>query len=79
MLSTMQDEDELLVPAALAKLKLIYLTEPDLPLAGGAALLAWVEAGGTLVTVPGAGANDAYDEPSAAFQSALLSTEALPT
>jgi hypothetical protein len=66
------DEDELLVPASLAKFRVLYLTEPDLPLAGGAALVAWVKAGGTLVTVGGAGQLDEYDEPAAAFQTALL-------
>lgn len=52
------DEDELLVPTSLAKFKVLYVTEPDLPLAGGAALVAWVKAGGTLITVAGAGAFD---------------------
>jgi hypothetical protein len=66
------DEDQLLDAVALAKFKVLYLTEPDLPLAGGAALVAWVKAGGTLVTVAGAGAFDEYDEPSAVFQTALL-------
>ena len=71
------DEDELLLPSSLAKFKVLFVTEPDLPLAGGAALVAWVNAGGTLVTVPGAGWFDEYDEPSTAFQTELLgSTEA---
>lgn len=52
------DEDELLVPTSLAKFKVLYVTEPDLPLAGGAALVAWVNSGGTLITVAGAGAFD---------------------
>ena len=69
------DEDEMLVPASLAKLKVIFVTEPDLPLAAGAALVAWVRAGGTLVTVAGAGAFDRYDEPSPTFQTALGCTE----
>ena len=66
------DEDELLVPASLAKFKVLYVTEPDLPLAGGAALVAWVKSGGKLITVTGAGQFDEYDEPSAVFQAALL-------
>ena len=66
------DEDELLVPASLAKFKVLFLTEPDLPLAGGVALVAWVKAGGTLITVAGAGQFDEYDEPSTAFQTELL-------
>jgi hypothetical protein len=66
------DEDEILVPASLARFKVLYVTEPDLPLAGGAALLAWVKAGGTLITVAGAGQFDRYDEASTVFQSALF-------
>lgn len=69
------DEDELLVPASLAKFKVLYVTEPDLPLAGGAALVAWVKAGGKLITVAGAGQFDEYDEPSTAFQTALFGSE----
>eukprot|EP01052_Picozoa_sp_SAG31_P014628 SAG31_NODE_916_length_11047_cov_3.507033_10_plen_375_part_00 len=72
------DEDELLAPASLAKFKVLYLTEPDLPLAGGAALLAWVKAGGTLVTVAGAGGFDEFDEPSATFQTGLLGRPEAP-
>ena len=69
------DEDEVLIPASLAKLKVIYVTEPDLPLAVGAALVAWTKAGGTLVTMPGTGAFDQYNAPAPAFQSTLGFTE----
>ena len=61
----------MLIPASLAKLKVIFVTEPDLPLAVGVALVAWTKAGGTLVTVPGAGALDQYDEPEPSFQTTL--------
>ena len=53
---------------------MLYLTEPDLPLAAGAALVSWVKAGGTLITVAGAGQFDEYDEPSPSFQTALFGT-----
>ena len=66
------DEDELLLPTSLAKFKVLYVAEPDLPLAGGAALVAWVKSGGTLITVAGAGQFDEYDEPSAVFQTELF-------
>jgi hypothetical protein len=66
------DEDELLLPTSLAKFKVLYVTEPDLPLAGGAALVAWVKSGGTLITVAGAGQFDEYDEPTAVFQTELF-------
>ena len=72
------DEDELLVPASLAKFKVLYVTEPDLPEEGALALLAWVKAGGTLVTVAGAGQFDQYDEPSAVFQTELLGSAEAP-
>ena len=72
------DEDELLVPASLAKFKVLYVTTPDLPLAGGAALVAWVKAGGTLITVAGAGQFDEYDEPSAVFQTELVGSLEAP-
>ena len=62
-----------------AKFRVLYLTEPDLPLAGSKALLAWVQAGGVLVTVAGAGALDEYDEPNPAFQAALLGTDEAST
>lgn len=63
------DEEEL-TPAALARFKAIFVTQPNLPKAGGAALAAWVKAGGTLITVPGAGGMDEYDEAST-FQSTI--------
>ena len=66
------DEDQLTTATELAPFKVLVLTEPDLPLAAGATLLAWVKAGGTLITVAGAGGRDRYDEPSPAFQTALL-------
>ena len=65
-------EAGLLDAAALSAFKVLFLTEPDLPLAGGAALLKWVSAGGTLVTVAGAGQFDEYDEPNPNFQTGLL-------
>ena len=58
------DEDALLEPATLAKYKLIWVTEPDIPSAGALGLASWVKTGGTLVTVSNAGTGDEYNEPS---------------
>ena len=57
------DEDALEEPGTLAKYKLIWVTQPNIPAAGSAGLAAWVHQGGTLVTVSGAGGSDAFDEP----------------
>jgi hypothetical protein len=58
------DEDALEEPGTLAQYKLIWVTQPNIPAAGSAGLAAWVQQGGTLVTVSGAGGEDAFDEPS---------------
>lgn len=59
----------------LARYKLILLTEPDVPSAGMARLLAWADGGGTLVAVSGAGSGDAYNTPSSALSDAAKVTE----
>jgi hypothetical protein len=64
------DEDALEEPDVLEKYKLIILTEPDVPSAGMAGLLAWAESGGTLVAVSNAGSGDAYNTPSSALSDA---------
>lgn len=56
------DEDDL-SPDALKPYRVLYVTEPNIPVEGQAGLTAWVKNGGTLVTVSGAGARDRYDEP----------------
>jgi hypothetical protein len=57
----MVDEDDL-TEKGLAGFKVLYVTEPDIPVEGQEALVNWVKAGGTLVTVCGAGLADRYDE-----------------
>ena len=58
------DEAGLLEPNTLKPFKVLFITEPDLPTAGAAALGRWVRAGGTLITVSNAGTSDQYHEPS---------------
>jgi len=43
--------------------KVVYVTEPNIPVEFQKRLLEWVRGGGTLVTVTGAGAYDRYDDP----------------
>jgi hypothetical protein len=58
-------EDDLSTVTGLARYKVIFLTEPNLPARAQKSLRIWVEkAGGTLATVAGAGSRDAYDLPS---------------
>ena len=56
------DEDDLNA-AGLKPYRVLYVTEPNIPAEGQKAIAAWLRAGGTLVTVTGAGARDRYDEP----------------
>jgi len=56
-------EEEDLIPARLAPYKVLYVTEPNIPAEYQQGLLAWVQAGGTLVMVSGAGAYDRYNDP----------------
>lgn len=58
------DEDALEEPGTLAQYQLIWVTQPNIPNAGAAGLAEWVQHGGVLVTVAGAGISDAFDEPS---------------
>ena len=57
------DEDSL-TAKDLAPFKALILTEPDVPAEGLSAVASWVEAGGHLMTVAGAGVSDRYDKPS---------------
>ena len=74
------DEAGLLEPETLKPFKILIVTEPDLPAAGAAALGKWVQAGGTLLTIASAGANDQYHEPSSvlATLSGMSSKRAVP-
>ena len=69
------DEDALEEPAVLAQYKLILLTEPDVPTKGMQGLLDWVNMGGTLLSVSGAGSGDEYNTPSTTLSNAAKVTE----
>ncbi|MHB9110252.1 MAG: beta-galactosidase trimerization domain-containing protein [Armatimonadota bacterium] len=56
-------EEEDLNPAHLAPYKVLYVTEPNIPAEFQQGLLKWVQGGGTLVMVSGAGAYDRYNDP----------------
>lgn len=56
------DEDDL-SPEGLRPFRVLYVTEPNIPAEGQRAIVEWAGAGGTLVTVSGAGRRDRYDEP----------------
>lgn len=60
------DEDDL-TEGGLAPYRVLYATAPNIPEEGQRGLAAWTRAGGTLVTVAGAGARGRYDEPCAAL------------
>lgn len=64
------DEDALEEPAQLRHYRAIFVTEPNVPAAGTAGLLAWVNDGGHLLTVSNAMVADAFDTPSAALEAA---------
>jgi hypothetical protein len=64
-------DEEQLTPESLKDLKVLYITTPNLPAESVPVLLAWVNAGGTLVTTVGAGSRDRYDDPLPAFAEAF--------
>src|SRR5262249_1647874 len=43
--------------------RVLYVTEPDIPVEGQRGIAAWVQGGGTLVSGAGAGSGDRYDQP----------------
>jgi hypothetical protein len=57
------DEDDLSTKG-LESYRVLYVTEPNIPTEGQEGISEWVRAGGTLVTVTGAGMSDRYNEPS---------------
>ena len=69
-------EEEDLNPARLAPYKVLYVTEPNIPAECQQSLLKWVQAGGTLVMVSGAGAYDRYNDPCDVLAKGLGITEA---
>jgi hypothetical protein len=62
------DEDDL-NPAGLQPFRVLYVTEPNVPVQGLQAITTWVRNGGTLVTVPGAATRDRYDDPTTVLSS----------
>jgi len=60
------DEDDLHA-AGLAQFRVLYVTEPNVPVEGQYGMIDWVRAGGTLVTVSGAAARDRYDDATTVF------------
>jgi hypothetical protein len=56
------DEDDL-SPQGLKPYRVLYVTEPNIPVEGQQAIVDWVRAGGTLAAVSGAGQCDRHDEP----------------
>jgi hypothetical protein len=60
-------DEQGLTEETLKDYKVLYLTAPDLPTESLQGVLKWVEAGGVLVTFPGAGHNDRYHQPTDAL------------
>jgi hypothetical protein len=65
------DEAGLMNPEDLKKLKVIYITAPNLPAKAVETLKQWVSDGGILVATAGAGQFDIYDEPLATLNPIL--------
>jgi len=63
-------EDDL-TASGLKPYRVLYVTEPDVPLEGQRAVAAWTAAGGTLATVSGAATHDRYDEEATALGAAV--------
>jgi len=64
-------EEEDLSPEGLKGYKLLCVTAPNIPLEGQKGLAEWVQAGGALITVDGAGSRDRYNEPADVLAKAL--------
>ena len=69
------DEDQL-TAEGLAPFKVLIVTEPNVPAAGQAAIINWVQAGGHLATVSGAMAADRYNRPTTTLSAATGVVEA---
>ena len=72
----MLDEEMVLDPAALAPLKLLVLTQPNVPDSAMKAVGKWVEQGGTLLTTSGAATADRLNDTSA-FQGSSFPSNAV--
>ncbi|MGO9062622.1 MAG: beta-galactosidase trimerization domain-containing protein [Candidatus Binataceae bacterium] len=70
------DEDDL-TPGGLRAFRVLYITEPDIPVEGQHGISQWVRQGGTVVMVNGAGAKDRYDERSSELE-ALAGVQTQP-
>ena len=71
-------EEDALTASALARYSVVAVTQPNLPAEGLASLLAWVRAGGTLITTSGAAAFDRYNSSTTALDTASQVTESRP-
>eukprot|EP01043_Picozoa_sp_COSAG02_P041179 COSAG02_NODE_3394_length_6814_cov_8.672971_2_plen_1115_part_00 len=69
------DEDDL-TAQKLSTLKVLIITEPDVPVEGQTAVVQWVKTGGSLLTVTGAVSGDRYNQPSTVLSSATGIAEA---
>ena len=63
-------EEDDLSPEGLAAYRVLYVTEPNVPVENQRGLVEWVKHGGTLVTVSGAATRDRYDEPATVLSEA---------
>lgn len=63
-------EEDDLSPDGLAAYRVLYVTEPNVPVENQQGLVEWVKRGGTLVTVSGAATRDRYDEPATVLSDA---------
>lgn len=77
--SEWMDEDHLGDAEYLKRFKVIYLTTPCIPAEYQSTISAWVNAGGTLVTFPGAGTYDRYNTPTTGISSIGGITESAHT
>ena len=67
---------DVLTAEGLAPFRALIVTEPNVPAAGQAAILKWVQGGGHLATVSGAMASDRYARPTATLSAATGVIEA---
>ncbi|HVV70973.1 MAG TPA: hypothetical protein VHI52_05655, partial [Verrucomicrobiae bacterium] len=66
-------EEDDLSPKRLDSYKVLYVTEPNIPVEFQSGLAAWVQGGGTLAMSKGAGGSDRYNEPCDILSKSLVS------